>query len=158
LPTLEFGLSTPLVDITRELKKAGKLFLKQEYEKVLTGTAKILRIDPSNSEAVELKNAALYQIAERYRQERKYLESLATLKKLDPRYKGVQKDIAEVKRLLEKEAEKNYRIGVNYFVNEQIVEAIESWKKTLVQNPQHPKARQNIEKARNLLNKLKEVD
>jgi len=158
LPTLEQGLAMPLVDITRELKTARALFLNQEYEKVLQRTAKVLKIDPSNTEAAELKNAARYQIAERFRKQHNYLESLKTLKKLDPRYKGVQKDIAEVKVLLKQQAEENYRIGVNYFVHEQFNDAIESWQKTLIQNPQHPKARQDIEKARRLLKKLKEVD
>ena len=125
---------------------------------MLKNTSDILRIDPSNIEAAELKNAALYQIADRMRQQHNYLESLATLEKMDPRYKGVQKDIAEVKVLLKQQAEENYRIGVNFFVNEQIKKAIESWEKTLIQNPQHPKARQDIEKARRLLKKLKEVD
>ena len=158
LPSLEPGLTMPLVDISRELKNADQLFLNQQYESVLQSAGKILKIDSSNREAAELKNAALYQIAERFRQQRQYLESLETLKKLDPRYKGVQKDIAEVKTLLKKQAEENYRTGVNYFVNEQFRKAIESWEKTLLQNPQHPKARPDIEKARNLLKKLEEID
>lgn len=158
LPSLEPDLNMPLVDITGKLKTAKKLFLNQEYALVLKNTSDILRIDPSNIEAAELKNAALYQIADRLRQQHNYLESLATLEKMDPRYKGVQKDIAEVKVLLQQQAEENYRIGVNFFVNEQIKKAIESWEKTLIQNPHHPKARQDIEKARRLLNKLKEVD
>jgi len=158
LPVLEPGLALPLVDITLELKNARKLFLSQEYKKVLQSTAKVLSIDPSNGEAADLKNAALYQIAKIFRQQHKYLESLETLKKLDPRYKGVQKDVAAVKMLLKKQAEEKYRIGVNYFVNEEIDKAIEAWEKTLMLDPQHPKARQDIEKARRLLNKLKEVN
>ena len=158
LPVLAYNLTDPLVDSDGELKKARNQFLNQEYEKVLQSTARILKIDASNTEAAELKNAALYQIAERHRKQQNYLESLETLKKLNPRYKGVQKDITEVKALLKKQAEENYRIGVSYFINDEFDKAIESWEKTLRQNPQHPKARQDIEKARNLLNKLKEVE
>ena len=131
---------------------------KEEYENVLPSTAKVLSIDPSNAEAADLKNAALYQIAKNLRQQRKYLEALDILKKMDPRYKGVQKDVVEVKGLLKKQTEEYYRMGVNYFVNEEIDKAIESWKKTLLLDPQHPKARQDIEKARQLLKKLKQVD
>ena len=158
LPGLESDLALPLVDIPNELSNARKLFLSQAYEKVLQRTALVLSIDPSNMEAADLKNAALYQIAAGLQQQRRYLEALATLKKLDPRYKGVQKDIAAVKAQLKKEAEENYRLGVNYFVNEEIGKAIETWEKTLILDPQHPKARQDIEKARRLLKKLKEVD
>ncbi|UCD82458.1 MAG: tetratricopeptide repeat protein [Desulfobacterales bacterium] len=158
LPVLEPGLALPLVDITRELKNVRKLFLSREYEKVLQRTAGVLSIDPSNSEAADLKNAALYQIAARLRQNRNYIESLEILNKMDPRYKGVQKDVAEIKVLLKKQAEENYRIGVSYFVKEEIDKAIEAWEKTLILDPQHPKAGQDIEKARRLLKKLKEVD
>lgn len=158
LPALEPDLASPLADIPMELKNARKLFLNQAYEKVLQRTALILNIDPSNTEAAELKNAALYQQASLLRQQRRYFEALEILKKLDPRYKGVQKDIAEIKALLKQQAEESYRIGVNYFVNEEIDKAIEAWKKTLILDPQHPKAGQDIEKARRLLKKLKDVD
>jgi len=158
LPVLGPDLASPLTDIPLELKNARKLFLDQAYEKVLQQSALILLIDPSNTEAAELKNAALYQKASRLRQQRRYLEALETLKKLDPRFKGVQKDIAEIKALLKQQAEESYRIGVNYFVNEEIDKAIEAWKKTLIFDPQHPKAAQDIEKARRLLKKLKEVE
>jgi len=158
LPILEAGLESPLVDIPMELKNARKLFLDQEYEKVLQRSALILSIDPSNSAAAELKNAALYQKASRLRQQRRYPEALETLEKLDPRYRGVQKDIAEIKALLKQQAEESYRIGVNYFVHEEIDKAIEAWKKTLIFDPQHPKAAQDIKKARRLLKKLKDID
>jgi tetratricopeptide (TPR) repeat protein len=158
LPGLEPDLALPLVDISRELTNARRLFLNQAHEKVLQSTALVLSIDPSNIEAADLKNAALYQIAAGLQQQHRYLEALATLKKLDPRYKGVQKDIAAVKAQIKKEAEENYRLGVNFFVNEEIGKAIETWEKTLILDPQHPKARQDIEKARRLLKKLKEVD
>jgi len=158
LPVLDPDLALPLVDVAGELKNARTLFLSREYEKVLPSTAKVLSIDPSNTEAADLKNAALYQIAKSLRQQQKYLEALDILKKMDPRYKGVQKDVAEVKGLLKKQAEEYYRMGVNFFVNEEIDKAIKSWEKTLLLNPQHPKAGQDIEKARRLLNKLKQVD
>jgi tetratricopeptide (TPR) repeat protein len=158
LPTLDPDRSVALVDVSGELKHARQLFLNQEYEMVIRSASKILRISPSNTEATELKNAALYQIAERYRKQHRYLESLETLNRLDPQYKGVQEDIAQVKVLLKQQAEENYRIGINFFINEQFEQAIKSWEKTLLQNPHHPKAGQDIEKARRLLKKLKEVD
>jgi tetratricopeptide (TPR) repeat protein len=158
LPALEPGLTRPTIDVTSELDKARNLFLNRDYESAVRRTDLILRIDPSNGKAAELKNAALYQIAETYRKLQNYVETLKTLKKLDPRYKGVKKDIEEVIILLRQQAEENYRLGVNFFVNEEFNKAIERWQDTLKQNPQHPKARQDIEKARRLLKKLDEVD
>ena len=158
LPILESGLTRPVVNITSELDKARKLFLSRDYERAVRRTEQILQIDPSNGEAAELKNAALYQIAETYRKLQNYVDTLKTLKKVDPRYKGVKKDIEEVNIILRQQAEENYRLGVNFFVNEEFDRAIDRWQDTLRQNPQHPKARQDIEKARRLLKKLDEVD
>ena len=55
---------------------------------------------------------------------------------------------------LEKEAEKHYRMGVNHFINENIKDSIREWETTLLFNPEHEKAEKNIEKARNLINRL----
>lgn len=158
LPVLEASLTQPLVDVPNELKEARKAFINKEFEKVLLISDKILAADESNTEAADLKNAALYQLADGLRQQQNYLESLKMYKKVDPRYKGVEKDINEVKALLKKQAEENYRIGVNYFVNEEFDLAIKYWEITLSQDPDHPKAKEDIEKARQLLKKLKEVD
>lgn len=55
---------------------------------------------------------------------------------------------------LEKEAERHYRMGVNYFINENIKDSIREWDITLLLNPEHEKAKKNREKARNLLIRL----
>jgi tetratricopeptide (TPR) repeat protein len=59
---------------------------------------------------------------------------------------------------MEEEAEVHYRQGVKFFIDENIRKSIEEWRITLILNPDHEKAKMNIEKARNLLKKLKEMD
>ena len=50
-------------------------------------------------------------------------------------------------------AEVHYRKGVSFFLAEDIQRAIREWEETLSLDPEHPNARRNIEKARDLLKK-----
>jgi tetratricopeptide (TPR) repeat protein len=158
LPLLAPHYIKPRPDIDQSIEQAKASFQKHDYRQVLSLTREILLYDPDNSEAADLKNAALYETAAGLRRHGKYAEALKALRQVDSKYKGVQKDIAELKALIAEEAEKYYRIGVNHYVNEEFGSAIENWKKTLRLNPKHPKARKDIENARRLLQKLEKVD
>ena len=46
---------------------------------------------------------------------------------------------------------------MRFFINQKLDEAILSWEQTLALNPEHPKAPKDIEKARGLQQKLKEL-
>jgi len=50
-------------------------------------------------------------------------------------------------------AEKHYSTGIGYFLAEEFPQAIKEWEETLRLDPEHPNARKDIEKARNLLKK-----
>ncbi|UCF92178.1 MAG: LysM peptidoglycan-binding domain-containing protein [Desulfobacterales bacterium] len=158
LPLLDEDLSSPLVDIEKELELARQLFLNKDYPKVLPITAKVLQYDRSNAEAVQLNNAANFQWAQSLQSRKKYVESLKLYKKLDPAYKGVMAAMAEVTHILKNQAEQNYRIGVEFFLKEELDKAIEYWQKTHELYPAHPKAKNDIANARRLLEKLKEVE
>lgn len=54
-------------------------------------------------------------------------------------------------------AEELYNTGVRHFINQQLEQAIRSWEQTLELNPDHPKAPRDIEKARGLQKKLREL-
>jgi hypothetical protein len=65
-------------------------------------------------------------------------------------------DPAGAQRRREK-AEEAYTAGVRFFINQQLDEAIRSWELTLSLNPEHPKAAKDIEKARALQQKLRDI-
>ena len=158
LPLLEDMQLRPLVDVDSQLKRAKLFYDKEQYDKVLAVMEKTLRQDPSNKEALRLKNSATFRVAEQLRQTENYLEALSMYKTVDPAYPGVQEAIANVTETLRQKAETYYLMGVGYFVNEELEFAIEYWEKALKLNPDHPKAKADIENARHLLEKLNEVD
>ena len=158
IPVVDVSVLQHLPDFGPELKKARAYFIQKKYRKVLAVVEKILKMDNANKQALDLKNAAYYELAESYRRQRKYVEALKMYKKVNSGYKGVKKDIVAMRGHLKEQAEKLYLTGVNHYVNEEFAEAIEYWQKTLVLDPGHPKAGKDIENAKRLLKKLKEVD
>ena len=79
-------------------------------------------------------------------------------KAVDPAYPGVQEAIVNVTETLRQKAQTYYLMGVSYFVNEELELAIEYWEKALKLNPDHPKAKADIQNAQRLLEKLDEVE
>jgi len=75
----------------------------------------------------------------------------------DADFEGVQEAIKDVKKQMLQEADEHYRRGIKQYLNDELAMAIEEWDKTLDLNPEHAKARKDIEKAKKLLEKLNEV-
>jgi len=64
-------------------------------------------------------------------------------------------DAAEARK--REKAEELYNAGVRFFINQKLEEAIQRWEQTLALYPGHPKAAKDIETARGLQQKLKEL-
>ena len=157
LPVLESELTRQLMDVEKELAKARGLFKLEKYEKVISFAHRILEYDPKNKEAVDLANASYFQIGKQFCLKGEYPRSLETFNQITPGYDGVQEAIAEAHGQMSKQVEMHYTIGVNHFVNEELIKAIEEWEKALALNPEHQKAKSDIENARSLLEKLKQI-
>jgi tetratricopeptide (TPR) repeat protein len=86
-----------------------------------------------------------------------YTEALNVLSKADPQYDCVKKTISDVYKAKKKQAEVHYLNGVKHFLNEELQSAIKEWEKALALNPEHKKAKKNINNAQSLLEKLEKV-
>ncbi len=148
----------PIVDIEGELDNARNYFIAKNYPRVLPITQTILENDPSNNEAIELKNRAYLAMGKDLMLKKKYTEALNMFNQVDANFEGVQDAIEDLKKQRTREAEEHYRRGVKQFLNEELAKAIEEWEQTLMLNPDHAKARKDIENARNLLEKLQNVE
>ncbi|MBW1824900.1 MAG: tetratricopeptide repeat protein, partial [Deltaproteobacteria bacterium] len=157
LPVLDEKMPSKPLDTKNELVEARELFKAKEYQSVLHVVEKIVEYDPVNLDAYELANASYYELGKELQEKKKFQESLTMYNNIDPDYEGIQEAIAGLNKAVQEEAEVCYRRGVNFFVNEKLAEAIQEWEKTLELNPEHEEAQKNIEKARSILKKLKDV-
>ncbi len=87
----------------------------------------------------------------------RFADAVAAYRKAEPARKDVPAALAAVERRRKEKAEEFYNDGVRFFINQKLDEAIRSWEQTLALNPEHPKAPKDIEKARGLQQKLKEL-
>jgi tetratricopeptide (TPR) repeat protein len=148
----------PIPEITLDTKeilgKARTTYQEGDYQESAALAEKVLKYDPANKETHELLNASYYQRGKQLSRERKYHEALEAFNRVDPGYKDVNFQLAHNRKHL---AEAHYRKGVKFFIEEDIEGAIQEWETTLSLEPDHPKAKKDIENARNLLQKLEEI-
>lgn len=143
--------------INKELFKAKNLLKQKQYEQVFAVAGKILDYDKSNKAAQDLINTAFCKQGKNLIIRKNYTEALNVLSRADPQYDCVKKTISDVYKAKKKQAEVHYLKGVKHFLNEELQSAIKEWEKALALNPEHKKAKININNARSLLEKLEKV-
>jgi tetratricopeptide (TPR) repeat protein len=140
---------------TREMMaKAEISFKANKFKETVSITEDILSIDPSNKQARGLTNASYYQIGKTLSAQKKYEEALGQWSRVDPGFRDVSELIVSAKKQL---AEVHYINGIKYYTEEKLDKAVQEWEETLALNPQHPKAKGDIEGALKLLQKLKDI-
>lgn len=153
----EETIEEPSFDIAEALIRAGTLFQAKDYPETITLAGMVLETDPGNIEAADIINASYYQMGLELSRQGEFVKSLKAYKKVDPNYKDVSETIAAMTRLMNRQAQEHYRRGVGYYVNEELQKAIKEWEMTLVLNPGHKKAQEDIKNAQGLLKKLGQV-
>ncbi len=148
----------PLLNIEQYLQTAVDLLESDRFENAAVIAGIVQEYDPANKKAAFVENEAYLQIAKNFEQYEKYGEAVEAISKVDPDYPQAR-EFSE--RLLEKTknlAEDHYKKGVRYFVNEDLKKAIAEWEAALALDPNHPKARKDLENARSLLEKLGNIE
>ena len=142
------------MDVKMMVSKALVSFKAKEYREAALMAEKTLEIEPANKDARGLINSSYYQMGKKLIGEKKYQEALTMFTHIEPGYNDITELIASTKKQL---AEVHYIEGVKYFTKEEFDKAIKEWEATLTMDPNHPKAKKDIENARSLLQKLKEI-
>lgn len=145
------------VDLSKrppDVKDVHAALEKSDFPKAVTLSERMLQFDPSNKEARELFNSSSYTYGKNLINEEKYQDAIKFLSKADPNYKDTKENIATAKKKL---AEVHYINGVSYFLKDKLDEAIDEWKITLSLDPNHPKAGNDMQNAKNMLEKLKGI-
>jgi tetratricopeptide (TPR) repeat protein len=136
------------------MAKAELHFKANKFRETAVITEDVLSIDPANKQAHDLKNASYYQIGKVLSSQKKYEEALNQLNRVEPGFRDVPNLIVTVKKQL---AEVHYVNGIKYYTEEKLDQAVQEWEETLKLNPQHTKAKGDIENALKLLQRLKEI-
>jgi tetratricopeptide (TPR) repeat protein len=98
IPILESDFNQTIDDRRQDMISAKNLLEKNRFQEVIVITQKILANDPSNKDAIKLKNEAFYQIGIQLRSQEKYFEAIDTFQKITPEYDDVNVAIQETVR------------------------------------------------------------
>ena len=96
LPLLGPEFNRPPINIPAELIKAENLLKEKRYPEVLGVSEKILKYDPMNQKASDLKNSAYFRIGLELSGKENYPQAIKMFKKVAPEYQGVEQAIQQV--------------------------------------------------------------
>jgi tetratricopeptide (TPR) repeat protein len=144
--------------VDEKLKQAQEHLRAKKWQSAINVTEEILANDPGNTQARILFSNAGYNLGKQLLDHGKTVQAADLLGRIDPSYEDTGQLLSLARARMRAKAETLYRDGVKHFINEELEAAIEDWKQTLALNPQHPKARQDMENAQRLLEKLRTLD
>ncbi|MGD9016347.1 MAG: tetratricopeptide repeat protein [Desulfobacterales bacterium] len=141
--------------IADDLENARRLFESGSYEAAAEAAGQLLESSPEDTDAAWIYNASLFEEAKRLRFQKRYPEAMSLFKKVDARWPGLKSSMDSLETVMNGMAEEFYRLGVKYFIDEELELAIQEWEKVLAYNPDHSKAASSIKEAKELLRALK---
>jgi tetratricopeptide (TPR) repeat protein len=158
-PDLKVEKAKPEINPVESRLVLARQYIKAEqYEKVPPLLDEINRLDPANQEATDLANQVYYRIGEAFYKNRQYVAARDALNRVSPDFKDTKLLLASVQLVIDQQVDAHYKRGVKYFINEELENAIAEWEKVLVLNPGHLKAAEDIDNARQLLDKIKDIN
>ncbi len=159
LPKLEKPLTRMLAQsrIEQKIQAARDLIDSRQASKAIPLLEAIRKEYPANQAAVDMLNGIYYEKGMWLMYKHKDLASLAMFNKADTGYRNVDKLKQQVRKRLRDLAEKHYRQGVKWFVQEELRKAMVEWEAALKYNPDHAKARRDHTNARKLLERLEDL-
>ena len=139
---------------TFDLAKAWTHFDRGQYQQSLSRVEAVLKNEPDRVAARDLANEAHYRLALNHLKRKRFLKAREELAEVDPSHGASGALMKTIHLRLMKLAQIHYRNGVKHYINENLKSAIAEWEKALACNPDHAKAKENIENARRLLRKI----
>lgn len=157
LPVLGADLRRPAVDIEAELSAARGLIEQQRYEQAVQKAERVLLYDSTNGEAREVIDAAYYRKARHHARQGELLAAREAYKQVRETYRDAEEAVSRLRERLDARAEALYKAGLNHFIAEELDAAIEAWEEALRYDPDHARARKDLENARDLRARLEQV-
>ena len=149
---LDFALKQQQFNL--DLKNARELFDQGRYGPCLDQAERLMQRAPDHTAVARLAAEARYRLALEYFDHQHYREARTVLESMEESHEaGTALKKAVHNRMVEL-AQVHYRNGVKHFINEDLNKAIAEWKIAIDCDPDHAKARENIENARRLLQKI----
>lgn len=110
---------------------------------------------PKNQDVIKYLNLSYYNSGINYYEKKEYKQALDMFLSVKSGFEKVNEYIKKTRSGLVKTAEDLYKMGLKFYREQQLNEAIAQWKNVLEIAPNHAKAKEYIERAKKLLESLK---
>jgi tetratricopeptide (TPR) repeat protein len=137
-----------------DLATAREDFDEGRYQQCLGRVDALLILSPDNRQAADLATEARYRLALDHFDHQRYMDARDMLETIDDTHAAGAELQSVVNSRLAECAQNHYRNGVKHYINEKLQAAITEWEKALACDPDHAKARENIENATRILQKI----
>lgn len=136
LPRLDSFFSPQLQDYKSDILHARALYTEKDFAKLLPVAEKILASHPGDEEASYLLGSALVGLGEELRRRQRYEKAIEVLSRVDPLFKDVKRDIAQIHVLqMQQRADNTQALNDELFARA----------KTLLENEKYLQARSVLE-------------
>ncbi|MBI3815700.1 MAG: tetratricopeptide repeat protein [Nitrospinae bacterium] len=139
------------------LSVALSLYEDGDYAGAIQEFLKAKEKYPKNPEITKHLNFSYYKQGIALFEKGEYKESLRMFSNLQPNFEKAGEYLKKVRAELKKMGEDYYKNGLKLFREQKLNQAIEQWNMALEIEPEHKKAREYIEKAKNLLKSLEQL-
>lgn len=174
IPKLDSGFTSPgsaglpstsssdSSDYTMALLDQARMFLKEkDYSESISEAEKFLKEYPDNKDAREILVESYYSQGLLYYQNKFYERALDFFNKvmeMIPDYRDIQAMIEKARNALNAWVDELYKEGIILYRDQILEGALKKWEEVLKLDPDHEGALKYSEKARQLIEKLKEME
>lgn len=138
------------------LDTAIALYDDGNYSSAIQELQKAKSHSPNDPEVNKYLNLSWYNSGIVWFKKKEYRKALDAFAMVKKKFENVDDYIRKSRQALKNEAEDLYKMGLKFFREQKLQDAISKWNAVLAINPDHHKAKEYIEKAKKLLNALQE--
>lgn len=137
------------------LDRAIAYYEDADYPAAIRELQKAKARHPNDPEIQKYLNLSWYNSGISWFKKNEFKKALDSFTKLNANYENVTDYIRKSRQGLKNKAEYTYKLGLKYYREQKLQEAITQWNSVLEIDPEHQKARGYIEKAKKLLEALR---
>ena len=135
----------------------SKMFMEKKYREAVTEFKKVLNIYPDDEVALDYSYRSHFSMGDALFQKKDYLAARSQFEK-SLRYNYDCDECQDyIKKCENLYMEAHYRMGMQYYGKEQLVEAMREWELVQLMDPNYKKVDRLINKAKKTLKKLEEI-
>jgi tetratricopeptide (TPR) repeat protein len=137
--------------------KGVELFQEKKYQEAITELKKVLDISPDDEVALDYSYRSYFNMGLSFFEKKDYLSARTQFEESVRYNYDCLECLDYIKKCESLYMDVHYKMGMQYYGNEQLVEAMREWELVQLMDPNYKKVDHLINKAKTILKKLEEI-